>query len=200
VNLLTDVAPAMAIAVQAPARRSFTELLREGPDASLGSALDSAIVWRAACTGTAATGAWLVGRVTGPPARARTVGLAALVGTQLGQTLAAGRPSRATAVSILGSGALLVAVIQTPGISHLFGCTPLDPLGWGTAAVASVVGTGAAVLLPRLVAERNPGLDGQQGRADLANDGLDGELGEQEERRDENGLQQSVHKAALVGK
>src|SRR5439155_955301 len=40
VNMLTDVAPAMAIAVQPPARRSFTELLREGPDASLGSALD----------------------------------------------------------------------------------------------------------------------------------------------------------------
>lgn len=201
VNLLTDVAPAMAIAVQAPVRRSFTELLREGPDASLGSALDSAIVWRAACTGTAATGAWLVGRVTGPPRRARTVGLAALVGTQLGQTLATGRTSRATVVSVLGSGALLVAVIQTPGISHLFGCTPLDPLGWGTAALASAAGTGAAVLLPRLVAGRNPGLlNGQQGRADLANDGLHSELGEQDERRDQNGLQQSVHRAALVGK
>jgi cation-transporting ATPase I len=149
VNLLTDVAPAMAIAMQAPARRSFAELLREGPEASLGSALNQAIVLRAVCTGTAATGAWMVGRVTGTPARARTVGLAALVGTQLGQTLVAGRPSPATVASVIGSGALLVAVVQTPGVSHLFGCTPLDPLGWGTAAVASAGGTAAAFVLPR---------------------------------------------------
>ena len=112
--------------------------------------VDAKIVWRAVCTGTAATGAWVVGRVTGPPARARTVGLAALVGTQLGQTLAAGRPSPATVASVVGSGALLVVVIQTPGISQLFGCTPLDPLGWVTAAVASAAGTGAALVLPRL--------------------------------------------------
>jgi cation-transporting ATPase I len=151
INMLTDVAPAMAIAVQPPARRSFSDLLREGPEASLGSALDQAIVQRAICTGTAATGAWLVGRVTGTPARARTIGLAALVGTQLAQTLATGgRPSPATVASVVGSGALLVVVVQTPGVSQLFGCTPLDPLGWGTAAVASAAGTGAALLLPRV--------------------------------------------------
>ncbi len=155
VNMLTDVAPAMAIAVQPPARRSVSDLLREGPEASLGSALDQAIVQRAVCTGTAATGAWLVGRVTGTPARARTIGLAALVGTQLGQTLAAGRPSPATVASVVGSGALLVVVIQTPGVSQLFGCTPLDPMGWGTAAVASAAGTGAALVLPRWWAARN---------------------------------------------
>ncbi|MDQ1499276.1 MAG: cation-transporting P-type ATPase, partial [Actinomycetota bacterium] len=200
VNMLTDVAPAMAIAVQPPARRSFTELLREGPDASLGSALDQAIVWRAVCTGTAATGAWLVGRATGTPARARTVGLAALVGTQLGQTLATGRPSPATVAAVVGSGALLVVVVQTPGISHLFGCRPIGPLGWGTAAVASAAGTGAALVLPRLWARRSGALDGQQRRSDLADDGLDGEFGEQHERRDQKGLQQTGHGQPSLGK
>ena len=156
VNLLTDVAPAMAIAVQPPTRRTFAELLEEGPEASLGSALNRAILWRAVCTGTAATGAWVVGRVTGPPARARTVGLAALVGAQLGQTLVAGRPSPATVASIVGSGVVLVAVVQTPGVSHLFGCTPLDPLGWGTAAVAAAAATGASVVLPKVLEGRNP--------------------------------------------
>jgi len=154
VNLLTDVAPAMAIAVQPPASRSFADLLREGPEASLGSALNRAIALRAACTAAAASGAWLVGRVTGPPARARTVGLAALVGAQLGQTLVVTRPSRATLAASLGSAALLVAVIQTPGLSQVFGCTPLDPLGWCTAAVAAAAGTGASVALPRLAAAR----------------------------------------------
>ena len=147
VNLLTDVAPAMAIAMQPPARRSFAELLREGPETSLGSALDQAIVWRATCTAAAATGAWLVGRATGPPARARTVGLAALVGAQLGQTLVAGRPSPATLAAVVGSGVVLVTVVQTPGVSRLFGCTPLDPLGWGTAVIATVAAKeGLAIL------------------------------------------------------
>jgi cation-transporting P-type ATPase I len=200
VNMLTDVAPAMAIAMQAPARRSFAELLREGPEASLGSALNQAIVWRAACTGTAATGAWLVGRATGTPARARTVGLATLVGTQLGQTLIAGRPSPATVASVLGSGALLVAVVQTPGVSHLFGCTPLDPLGWGTAAVASAAGTGAALILPRLWARRNGGLDREEGGLHLADDGLHRELEQEYHRRDQERLQQTVHGATFVGK
>ena len=200
VNMLTDVAPAMAIAMQAPARRSFAELLREGPEASLGSALNQAIVWRAVCTGTAATGAWMVGRVTGTPARARTVGLAALVGTQLGQTLVASRPSRATVASVLGSGALLVAVVQTPGVSHLFGCTPLDPLGWGTAAVAATAGTGAALILPRVWARRSGGSDGQESGPDLTNDGFHGELEKEHDRRDQERLQQSVHGAVLVGK
>lgn len=190
VNLLTDVAPAMAIAVQPPASRSFAELLREGPEASLGSALNGAIALRAVCTGGAASGAWMVGRVTGPPARARTVALAALVGAQLGQTLVVTRPSRATVAASLGSAALLVAVVQTPGVSHLFGCTPLDPLGWGTAAVASAAATGAAVVLPRLAPGRRwgntpapagppaltaaapaalpPGSDGQRDRAEVA--------------------------------
>ncbi|MEW6475383.1 MAG: cation-transporting P-type ATPase [Actinomycetota bacterium] len=200
VNMLTDVAPAMAIAMQAPARRSFAELLREGPDASLGSALNQAIIWRAVCTGTAATGAWLVGRATGTPARARTVGLAALVGTQLGQTLVAGRPSRTTVASVLGSGALLVAVVQTPGVSHLFGCTPLDPLGWGTAAAAAAAGTGAALILPRVWARWSGGSDGQEGGLHLPDDGLDDELQQEHHRRDQERLQQTVHGAVLTGK
>ena len=39
VNLLTDMLPAMTIALRPPPRRSPEELLREGPDASLGGAL-----------------------------------------------------------------------------------------------------------------------------------------------------------------
>jgi cation-transporting P-type ATPase I len=200
INMLTDVAPAMAIAMQAPARLSFSQLLSEGPEASLGSALNQVIVRRAACTGAAATGAWVAGRVTGTPARARTIGMAALVGTQLGQTLATGHPSRTTVASVLGSGALLVAVVQTPGVSHLFGCTPLDPLGWGTAAVAAAAGTGAAVVLPRLWEQRFGPSDRQQGGLDLPDDGLYGELDEQHERRDQKRLQQSVHVGTLVDK
>jgi len=34
----------------------------------------------------------------------------------------------------LGSTAVLVGIIQTPGLSQFFGCTPLDPLAWATVA------------------------------------------------------------------
>jgi cation-transporting ATPase I len=41
-------------------------------------------------------------------------------------------------------------------VSHLFGCTPLDPLGWGTAAVAAAAATGASVVLPKVLEGRSP--------------------------------------------
>jgi cation-transporting ATPase I len=149
-NLLTDVAPAMAIAVQPPARRSFAQLLDEGPEQSLGVALDRAILWRAACTGGAATGAWAAARMTGSSRRARTVGLAALVGSQLGQTLVVGRPRPTTVVALAGSAGVLVGIIQVPGLSQLFGCQPLGPVGWTIAGTATAISTAASVVIPRL--------------------------------------------------
>ena len=148
VNLLTDLAPALAIAVQAPRRRSPEELLREGPDASLGSALTRQIALRAVTTAAGATGAWVAARPTGRRARASTIALTALVGSQLGQTLAAGGRSPLVAGTVLASGAALIAVVQTPGVSQFFGCTPLGPVGWATAAGAASLATGASVVLP----------------------------------------------------
>jgi len=44
----------------------------------------------------------------------------------------------------LGSAALLAAVIQLPGLSQFFGCTPLGPVGWsialGSAGAAGLLG------------------------------------------------------------
>ena len=50
-----------------------------------------------------------------------------LTGTQLGQTIVAGGRDPLVLAAGLGSSALLAALIQTPGLSQLFGCTPLDP-------------------------------------------------------------------------
>lgn len=148
VNLLTDMAPALAIALREPRDVSPETLLRAGPDTSLGSALTRDIAVRAGATASGATGAWVFARLTGTPTRARTVGLAALVGSQLGQTLVAGGSSPmvlgATAVSV----GALVAAIQTPGISQFFGCRPLGPFGWATAVAASVAATGSSVVVP----------------------------------------------------
>src|SRR3712207_8342560 len=48
--------------------------------------------------------------------------LAALIATQLGQTAWAGRRSPLVLATAAGSLAVLVAVVQTPGLSRFFGC------------------------------------------------------------------------------
>ncbi len=153
VNLLTDVAPAMAIALRPPTKKTLDELANEGPDASLAGPLNRDIAWRAVVTAAGAGSAWLVGRFTGTRGRATTIGLAALVGTQLGQTLASGGLSRPVVLTSLGSMGALFTIIQTPGVSHFFGCQPLGPIGWATATGAAGLATFASVKLPVLGAQ-----------------------------------------------
>ncbi|HET7542452.1 MAG TPA: cation-transporting P-type ATPase [Polyangiaceae bacterium] len=153
VNLLTDVAPAMAIALRPPSSATMESLAQEGPEASLGKALNRDIAARAVVTSMGAGTAWLLGRFTGTRANANTVGLLALVGSQLGQTLVSGRFSRPVLVTSVTSAALLAGIVQTPGLSHLFGCRPLGPLGWATAIGASTAATYAASRFPTLINE-----------------------------------------------
>jgi cation-transporting ATPase I len=150
VNLLTDVAPAMAIALRPPAQRSLRSLAHEGPDISLGSPLNRQIAARAAVTAAGAGLGWTIARFTGTRARANTVGLIALVGAQLGQTLLSGRMSRPVVVTGVASAAILGAIVQTPGLSQAFGCRPLGPVGWLTAVGASAAATAGAAYLPDL--------------------------------------------------
>jgi cation-transporting P-type ATPase I len=151
---MTDVAPGLAVAVRPPRGVTRRELLHEGPDASLGSALDQRIVSRAVTTATGAGAAWTAARLTGRARRASTIALAALVGTQLGQTLLDSGADPLVTGAALGSGAVLAGIIQTPGVSQFFGCTPLGPLGWsialGSSAAATAVSALVAPLLDRL--------------------------------------------------
>jgi cation-transporting ATPase I len=148
VNLLTDMLPAMTIALRSPNRRSPEELLHEGPEASLGGALAGQIALRAATTAAGATGAWLLARPTGTARRASTVALAALVGTQLGQTAVIGGTSPVVLTSTLVSAGVLVGIVQTPGLSQFFGCRPMGPVGWGIAVGSAAVATGTSVVAP----------------------------------------------------
>jgi len=150
VNLLTDLAPAMAIALRAPHPDNIGALLAKGPEASLGTALTRDITTRAATTATATSAAWAAARLTGRAKRARTVALlAALVGAQLGQTVAIGGTSPVVLTSSAGSAAMLIGIIQTPGVSHLFGCTPLGPVGWAIAGTATTAAPAVTALSPR---------------------------------------------------
>ncbi|WP_190192002.1 cation-translocating P-type ATPase [Streptomyces minutiscleroticus] len=149
VNLFTDLLPALALAVRPPDPRAAGRLLREGPEASLGAALTGETAQRALATSAGAAAGWLVARRTGRRARARTVALAALVATQLGQTLLIGGRDRSVVLSSLGSLLALAAVVQTPGLSHFFDCAPLGPFAWALALTAATAATlGSPLLLP----------------------------------------------------
>lgn len=136
INMLTDALPATAVAVSTPA----------GPVQRVGRGIDEqalrrAVAARGALTAGAATAAWVMASVTGLPQRASTVALISLVAVELGQTVV---DSHAPLVLLTAAGsfAAFTAMVTTPGISQLLGCTPVGPLGW-----AQGLGTAAAAVL-----------------------------------------------------
>lgn len=145
VNMMTDALPAAALAVSLSVDTAVGS--RGGPDQS---ALWRTVAIRGTTTAAAATTAWLLAGFTLQPRRASTVGLVALVSTQLGQTLIDSHSPLVVATAA-GSLATLGALISTPGVSQLLGCTPLGPLGWAQALGTAGVATTAAVFAPRLV-------------------------------------------------
>jgi cation-transporting ATPase I len=149
VNLLTDGLPAMAIALRRPRSFSPEDLIAEGPDASLAGPLTRAIAIRGVATASGALAAYGVARVTGTAARASTVSLVALVGTQLAQTLVVGGRDPLVAATTIGSGLVLAGLVQTPGISQAVGCRPIGPFGWIIAMGAVGGATLGVVVVPR---------------------------------------------------
>ncbi len=150
VNLLTDVLPAMAVAVRPPPDVTADQLLAEGPEASLGSALTRDMYLRAATTAGAATAAWLLAMPVSFRGQASTTALVALVGAQLGQTMAVRGRTPLVMAAVVGSGALLVAIVQIPGVNRFFGCRALLPHQWGVALGSAGAATAAALLWQRM--------------------------------------------------
>ncbi|MGE2715134.1 HAD-IC family P-type ATPase [Mycolicibacterium litorale] len=136
INLLTDALPAAALAVSPQTGDHITERSE--------AALWRAIWLRGASTATGGTLAWVFGRATGTPQRAATMGLIGLVLTQMGQTLTDSRGRLVVATNV-GTLAVMAGVISTPGLSQVFGCRPVGPIGWAQAATAA----GIAGALPK---------------------------------------------------
>jgi cation-transporting ATPase I len=143
VNMLTDMFPALAVAVSP---RGDEGRHQKSPADVLGRPLARAITIRGGATALGALIAWTIGRYTGRPARASTMGLAAVVGTQLGQTLLTGRRSPLVLATTVASAAVLVAIIETPVVSQFFGCTPIGPFAWTVVGASSAAGTLAAAV------------------------------------------------------
>ncbi len=142
VNMLTDALPAAALAVSPQTSTDEVEL-------------DEAAMWRAigirgAATTIGATLGWSMASVTGTPHRAATVALIALVSTQLAQTLVDSHGPLVVTTTVGSLGALAV-VVTTPGLSHVFGCTPVGPFAWGQALLAAAVASSASAVAPDLM-------------------------------------------------
>jgi len=77
------------------------------------------------------------------------MGLAGVVGSQLGQTLLSGGASLPVLLTGIGSAAVLVAIIQTPVVSHFFGCQPLGPFAWVGASGSSAFANYLSITVPK---------------------------------------------------
>ncbi len=167
VNLLTDMFPALAVAVTSQfeepdedefetdeeaeaARRAYQREVLTAPTPSLDAPLMRQIINRGAVTAAGATAAWAIGRWTpGTERRTSTMGLTALVTTQLAQTLLTRRHSPLVVATALGSAGVLVGIVQTPVVSQFFGCTPLGPVAWTGVLGATGGATAISVLAPK---------------------------------------------------
>ncbi|WP_025737344.1 cation-translocating P-type ATPase [Mycobacterium genavense] len=166
VNLLTDMFPALAVAVTSQyvepdetgyeseeqaenARAAHRLAVLTGPRPSLDAPLMRQIVTRGVVTAAGATAAWTIGRWTpGSERRTATMGLTALVTTQLAQTLLTRQHSPLVVATALGSAGVLVGIVQTPVISQFFGCTPLGPIAWSGVMGATAGATAISWLAP----------------------------------------------------
>ncbi|MEV7235348.1 cation-translocating P-type ATPase [Streptomyces sp. NPDC051020] len=165
VNLLTDMFPAMAVAVTPhdPEPVGEPTAADDAPVglAILGRPLTRQIRDRGLITGIGGTVAWLIGSLTpGSARRTSTMALCGVVGAQLTQTVVGRRHSPLVLATVLGTAAVLIALVQTPVVSHFFGCTPLGPLAWAGVAVA----VGAAALGPRVLPQADRLLAGLASR------------------------------------
>ena len=143
-NLVTDVMPALAVALQQPEHRDLSTLAREGA-AALDAPLRNDILRRGVATAGPTLAAYLLALRSGGLPEARTVAFASIVATQLAQTLDAGRVegglTRSVFGAVAGSTGLLLAALTVRPLRDFLGLVTPAPLGW------AMIGTGAFVAM-----------------------------------------------------
>jgi magnesium-transporting ATPase (P-type) len=161
VNLVTDILPAVAVAVQEPEHRDLSGLAREGT-AALGDPLRRDIVRRGVATAVPSFAAYALARLRGggggsDPGRASAVAFTTIVSGQLAQTLevgvAEGRRSRAVDAAVAGSAAFIAAAVALPPLQGFFGLGLPGPFGLLLCAGATL----GSVAISRTLAADAPG-------------------------------------------
>ena len=165
VNLLTDMFPALAVAVAhpaagAPARRRRARspgtrsqaVLLAGPQRGFTDAVRRMVLVRGAATTAGATGAWAIGRLTGPLRPGRHDGAGRADRHPAGPDRL-GRPAQPAGAGHRGAARspCWSPSSRRPGVSRFFGCTPLDPLSWLVVLGWAAAGTATAEVVPALV-------------------------------------------------
>jgi cation-transporting P-type ATPase I len=154
VNLVTDVLPAVAIAVQPPETRDLSRLAREGA-AGLDRPLRNDVLRRGFATAAPSFGAYLLAARLGDPARARAVAFASIVATQLSQTIDLGRSENRLTGSVAGaagaSAALVAACLSLPPLQRFLGLVLPAPAG----ALLILGSAGGAVVVSRALRVTN---------------------------------------------
>jgi len=148
VNLITDVLPALAVALQQPEHHNLAGLAREGTSA-LDAPLRTDILRRAAATAGPTFVAYATALRFGGLPVARTVAFASIVTTQLAQTLDVGRGesgrSGIVLSAVVGAAGLLAATFAVAPLRGFLGLALPTPVGLLLIAAASL----AAVLVSR---------------------------------------------------
>ncbi len=154
VNLVTDVLPALSVAIQEPEHRDLGALSREGT-AALDAPLRRGILHRGIATSVPSFIAYLLGSRTADPARRRAVAFTSIVGTQLAQTLdlgrAEGRLSPEVVGAVFGSAAFVAATLVFPPFQRFLGLALPTPFGLSLCAAAAL----ASVAISRVLAAGN---------------------------------------------
>ncbi|MEV5828654.1 cation-translocating P-type ATPase [Spirillospora sp. NPDC052242] len=157
VNMLTDMLPSLAVAITPAAPGADpVDPLGGGPVRGFtGREMRQVLAVRGTATAAAALVSWQAGRLARflprGARRASTMGLAALVGAQLGQTLIARWHSPLVLATCAASAVALFAIVETPGVSQFFGCTPLGAGAWTVVLLAAAGATLGAAVAPRLL-------------------------------------------------
>ncbi len=152
VNLVTDVLPAVAVAVQEPEHRNLSELRREGGRA-LDAPLRDEIVRRGVATAAPTLAVYLLAARAGDVGGARTVAYTSIVTTQLAQTLdmgrtEGGRPTGPVVRATVGSLAVLAASLWLPPLPAFLGLAPLSGAGAGMSVLAALAAVAIGRTLP----------------------------------------------------
>jgi calcium-translocating P-type ATPase len=156
VNLVTDVLPAVAVAVQEPEHRDLAGLAREGT-AALGAPLRRDVRRRGIATALPSFAAYVLSGRAADPRRRSAVAFITIVSGQLAQTMELGATqdgrSRAVAAAVAGSGAFVAASVALAPLSGFLGLAVPTPFGLVLCAGATL----ASVAISRALAGESPG-------------------------------------------
>jgi len=142
VNAITDILPALAVALQQPEHRNLAGLNREG-EASLNKPLRMEVLRRGTATTAPSLVSYLIMLGSSMLPEARSVAFASIVATQLAQTLdsgwSEGTLTKPVVSAVAGSVGVLLAAFTVPPLRNFLHLVMPSPLGW------ALIGTGALV-------------------------------------------------------